>query len=176
MKYNRIPGFHMTSPKFKLRFIKQSLLLCFYYSTLKPFFVLRYRTFEFPRLSHDAAFSWLPGKLSCGLKTSPILEDLLSTHSLSQNKYCFNLYEFLKRRIHTLKKLKNRFFCWFPAAIFVPLSRTKKKHSVSATKLNKFGWNIFPHISHMKYCTDLILGKAFCKLSPFISQILDLLY
>ena len=34
MKYNRIPGFHMTSPKFKLRIIKQSLLLCFYYSTL----------------------------------------------------------------------------------------------------------------------------------------------
>ena len=58
MKYNRIPGFHMTSPKFKLRIIKQSLLLCFYYSTLKPlykqifgskgFFVLRYRTLEFP--------------------------------------------------------------------------------------------------------------------------------
>ena len=32
----------------------------------------------------------------------------------------------------------------------------------SPTKLYKFGYNVFLNISHMKYCTDLILGKAFC--------------
>ena len=43
---------------------------------------------------------------------------LLSKHSLSQNKYYFNLYEFLKQIIHALVgKLKNRCFCWFPVAI-----------------------------------------------------------
>ena len=49
-------------------------------------------------------------------------EILLSKHFLSEIKYYLNLYEFLKRRIHALVgKLKNRCFCWFPAAIFVLL-------------------------------------------------------
>ena len=30
------------------------------------------------------------------------------------------------------------------------------------TKPYKFGKNVFPNISHMKYLTDLILGEAFC--------------
>ena len=71
------------------------------------------------------------------------------------------VYEFFKRWIHALVgKLKNRCFCWFPAAIFVPLKGTQtwRRH----TKLCKFGQNVFPNISHMKYRTDLILGEAFC--------------
>ena len=30
------------------------------------------------------------------------------------------------------------------------------------TKLFKFRETFFPNISHLKYCIDLILGKAFC--------------
>ena len=70
------------------------------------------------------------------------------------------LYDFLKRWIHALVgKLKNRCFCWFPAAIFVPLKGTQtwRLH----TKLYKFGSNVFPNISHMKYRTDLSLVEAF---------------
>ena len=96
------------------------------------FFVLRERMLEF-----DVAFSWWPEKLLCGLKTLPSLGDLLSKHSLSQNKYYFNLYEFLKRRIHALVgKLENRCFCWYPAAILVFLKGTPtwRFH----TKLYKF--------------------------------------
>ena len=53
------------------------------------------------------------------------LEIFLSKGSLSQNKYYFNLYEFLKRRIHALVgRLKNRCFCWFLAVKFVPLKGT----------------------------------------------------
>ena len=45
---------------------------------------------------------------------------------LSENKYYFNLYEFLEQRIHALVgKFKNRCFCWFPAAMFVPLKGTQ---------------------------------------------------
>ena len=52
------------------------------------------------------------------LKTLPIFWDLLSKHSLSQNNYNFNLYEFLKQWIHPfLGKIKDRWFCLFPAAI-----------------------------------------------------------
>ena len=51
-------------------------------------------------------------------------EFLLFKHSLSQNRYYFNLYEFLKREIHALvEKLKKSCFCWFPAAIFLPSKR-----------------------------------------------------
>ena len=81
----------------------------------KGFFFLRERTLEFPgfcMMWHLADGQ----KNSYGLKTLPSLGDLLSKHSLSQNKYCFNLYEFLKRGIHTLvRKLENRCFCWYPA-------------------------------------------------------------
>ena len=30
------------------------------------------------------------------------------------------------------------------------------------TKLYKFRQIVFPNISHLKYCTDLIFGKTFC--------------
>ena len=86
-----------------------------------------------------------------------------SDHSLSHNiyKYYFNLREFLKQRIHALvEKLENRCFCWFLAAILVSLKKTPpwRFH----TKLYKFGYNVSLNISHLKYCKDLILGKAFC--------------
>ena len=103
------------------------------------------------RLLRDAAFSWRPGKFLCGLKTLRIFK----------HNYYVNLNEFLNRRVHALvRKLKTRCFCWFPAAIFVPLKRTQAWRP--QTKLYKFGQNVFPNISHMKYCTDVISGKAFC--------------
>ena len=94
----------------------------------KGSFVLRGRTLEFPRFC-------VTQHLADGLESSYVGQKhnrfwgiLLSKHSLSQSKYYFNLYEFLKRRIHALiGKLENRCFCWYPAAIFASLSQ----HSVS---------------------------------------------
>ena len=80
--------FHMTSPKFKLRNYRFFWVSTFmwYLNTLKTlhkkifgskgFFVLRYRTLEFPAYCVTrAAFSWRPGKLLCGLKTLRIFGD-----------------------------------------------------------------------------------------------------
>ena len=81
--------------------------------------------------------------------------------SVTQKKYYFNLYEFLKQKIHALvEKLENRCFCQFLAAILVSLKKTPpwRFH----TKLHKFGYNVCLNISHLKYCTDLILGEAYC--------------
>ena len=141
-------------------------------------------------------------------------EILLSKHSLSENKYYFNLYEFLKRRIHALVgKLKNRCFFWFPAAsaterdtnmasvsiqsfikvgkTFFWISRISRRASspiwaseaslartqeraakprgdprsrllARLTSLAQIGDLARRLISHMKYCEDLILCKAFC--------------
>ena len=83
-------------------------------------------------LLQDAAFSCQMGKLFLyvGKKRYWVFEILLSKHSLSQNKYFFTLYEFLKWWIHAfVEKLKNRCFCWFPVAIFVPLRDTNMASS-----------------------------------------------
>ena len=52
---------------------------------------------------------------------------VLSKHSLSQNKYYFNLYEFLKRRIHAfvgkLNKTQQQMFLL--VSIFAPLKGTQ---------------------------------------------------
>ena len=87
--------------------------------------------------------------------------------------YYFKLYEFLKQWIQVfVGKLKNRSFCWFLAAIFVPLKGTPTwclhiTNMVSPYKLNEFKWNIFLNILGMKYCADPILGKAFCTFTFF---------
>ena len=128
------------------------------------------------RLLRDAALSWRPGKLLCGLKTFiyRFWEILLSKHSLSQNKYYFNTYEFLKRRVHAFGgKLNNRCFCWFPAAIFAPLKGTQtwRLH----TKLDKFG--SFFRISRIwNSAQTWFLARLIVFLFSFISQILDFLY
>jgi len=57
-------------------------------------------------------------------------------------------------------QLKNRCFCWFPVAIFMPLKGTPTWRL--QTKLYKIWQNVFPNISHMKYRIDLILEEAFC--------------
>ena len=45
--------------------------------------------------------------------------------AVAKSIYYFNLYEFLKRRIHVLVgKLESRCFCWYPAAILVSLKGT----------------------------------------------------
>ena len=72
----------------------------------------------------DATFSCQMGKLSLyvGKKHYWVFEILLSKHSLSQNKYYFNLYEFLKWWIHAfVERLKNRCFCWFWWPYLYPL-------------------------------------------------------
>ena len=70
------------------------------------------------RLLRDAAFSWRQGKLLCGLKHQRFWEILLSKHSLSQNKYQFNLYEFLKRRIPPLsRKTRKQMFLFVSGGV-----------------------------------------------------------
>ena len=61
-------------------------------------------TLEFPKLLIDAACRWRPGQLSCRLRFFHVFEILLSWHFLFQDKYYFNLYEFLKRWINTFIK------------------------------------------------------------------------
>ena len=95
-----ILGFHITSPKFKLRNYRFFWVSTFMwnYSTLKPLYkkisIQKGSSFNFAihdalisRLLCDGAFSRWPGKLLCGFKTLPFWE--------IGNKYYFNLYEFL---------------------------------------------------------------------------------
>ena len=89
-----------------------------------------------------AAFSWRPGKLLCGLKTYSDFGRFcyLNIPCFRINTvYYFNLYEFLKRRIHALVgKLKNRCFRWFPAAMFVPQgTQTRRLRTI---KFKKHNW------------------------------------
>ena len=59
-----------------------------------------------------------------------------------------------------MAELNDRCFCWFPAAVLVPLDRapTWWIH----TKLYKFSWNCLPNNAAMKNRTDLNLGDVFC--------------
>ena len=160
----------------KIQTKKLSVLLSFFFhEALQHLNTLIYWNFWFERvppfaiegdwifrLLRDAAFSGRPGKLICGLKTLLIFnfEILLSKHSLSQNKYNFNIYEFLKQWIHScVGKLKDRCFCRFPAAM-VPYKGTPTW--CLHTKPYKFGYNAFRISRIMKHRTDLSLGEAFC--------------
>ena len=118
--------FHMTSTNVKLRnhrffWVSTSM---WYYSTLKllnkqilglkGFFVLRQWTVEFQGFCVTRHLANCQESSYVGLKHNQFWEILPSKHSLSQNKYYFNLYEFLKRRIHSLVgKLKNRYSVGF---------------------------------------------------------------
>ena len=94
----------------------------------KGSFVWRGRTLEFRGFCVTQHLADCLESCYVGQKHCRFWGILLSKHSLSQSKYYFTLYEFLKRRIHALiGKLENRCFCWYPAAIFVSLSQ----HSVS---------------------------------------------
>ena len=97
---------------------------------------------------NDAAFSWRPEKLLHVFwvrKRYRYFEILLSKYSLSQNKYNLNLsYVFLKRWIHAFEgKLNDRCFCWFPAAIFVPLKLKWHQHGVSLQSSINVGITLF---------------------------------
>ena len=80
------------------------------------------------RLLREAAFSWRPGT-----KALTWVKNITNFGRFCYlNIPCLRinitliLYEFFKLRIHALVgKLKNRCFCWFPAAIFVPLKGTQ---------------------------------------------------
>ena len=118
-----ILGFHMTSPKFKLRNYRFFWVSEFHevFQHLNTFI---YTKFWFERvlrfaiedvwismLLRDAAFSWRPGRLLCGLKTLPIWEILLSKHSLPQNKYDFNpLWTFQAMNSRISKKTQKQMF------------------------------------------------------------------
>ena len=64
-----------------------------------------------------------------------------------------------------------RCFLWFPLAIYVPLKGTPTWRL--RTKLYKFGQNVFPTTSHIKYRTNLILAdlsKAFPRFWTFLIE------
>ena len=175
----------------KIQTKKLSVLLSFFFhEALQHLNTLIYWNFWFERvppfaiegdwifrLLRDAAFSGRPGKLICWLKTLLIFNFviLLSEHSLSQNKYNFNIYEFLKQWIHScVGKLKDRCFCRFPAAmVLLKGTPTWCLH----TKPYKFGYNAFPNISHNETShRPEFLARPFVYLYSFISQILDSLF
>ena len=140
----------MTSPKFKLRNYRFFWVSTFMwnYSTLKPlykknfdskeFFVLRYTTHEFPGFC-------VTGHLADGQESSYVGLKHYRFWEI-ENKYYFNLYEFLTAKNSRISRKTQKGTQW-----------SWRLH----TKLYKFGWNVFPNISHMNYCIDLILGKAF---------------
>ena len=66
-----------------------------------------------------------------------------------------------------MAKLSDRCFCYFTAAIFVPLRRTQRWRL--HTKLYKFGGHTSANNARMKISKDLISGD----LSSIVSQILD---
>ena len=70
--------------------------------------------------------------------------------------------------------LKNRCFCWFPAAIFVPRKGTPTWRLIQS--LINLGKPFF-RISHIcNIAQTWFLARLFVYLSSFISQILDFLY
>ena len=69
-------------------------------------------------------------------------------------------------------KLSDRCFCCFLPPCWCP-SEWAQAWPLQ-TKLYKFGQNISPDISHMKYCSDLT--RVYAHLPPFISLILAFIY
>ena len=77
----------------------------------------------------------------------------------------FILYQFFKQLIHALVgKLKN-------TEMFLLVSGSRICVPLNGTQTWRLHTRVFPNISHMKYRTHLILGKAlaFAYLSSFIS-------
>ena len=110
-----------------------------------------------------------------GWRRYQFFEILLSKHSLSHNKYYFNLYEFLKQWIHAfVGKVKDRCFCWFPAATFVPLKGTQ--HGISIQSFINLGKTLFRISRLWNIAQTWFLARLFAYWSSFISQILGFLY
>ena len=123
---------------------------------------------------HDVAFIWQPRELSCRLKHWLSLGFATWTVLvLGKASIKINSYKLLKEWIQAfVAKLGNRCFCWFFAAMLVPLRVRATWHL--HTKLCKFRYDISLNILHMKNCTDLAI--IFAYLPSFISQILDFFY
>ena len=60
---------------------------------------------------------------------------LLSEQSLYYKKYCFNFYEFFGGWI--VAKLSVKCFCWFPAAMLVPIWTPKQQEPMGAIHSTK---------------------------------------
>ena len=96
----------------------------------------------------DAAFSWRRGTALMWVKNITNFGRFcyLNIPCLRIN-ITFILYEFFKRWIHSLVgKLRNRCFCWFPAAIFVPSKR--HKHGVSIQSFINLGKTFSKYLAY----------------------------
>ena len=174
----------------KIQTKKLSLLLSFYFHVVLQHLityiqtnfrfkrVLRFviQTLEFPGFCVTWHLADSKESSYVGWKHYRFWEILISKHSLSQSKYYFNRYRFLKQGIHALVgKLKNRCFCWFLVAIFVPLKGTQSC-CLSIQSFINLGKTFF-QVSHIRNIAQTwFLVRLFVHLSSFISQILDFLY
>ena len=83
------------------------------------------------RLLRAAPFSWRQGELLWAKNVMDFGRFCYLNIPCLRINIIFNLYEFLKRRIHALVgKLENRCFCWYPAAIFILVSQ-RHQHGLS---------------------------------------------
>ena len=137
--------FHMTSLKFKL----QNYWSCWYFTLMmcKSSWKLIFTNFcsewvlgfaigyaWISKLLRDAAFTWRPSWL-------------------------INVFEFLERQIYAfVTKLSDRCFCWFPAAMLVPIWMST--NMASHTNLYKFRWHTSANSARIKNSRDLILGEV----------------
>ena len=108
-----------------------------------------------------------------GLKHYQFWEILLSKHSLSQNKYYSNLYEFLKQRIHAFFRRKTR------KQMFLLVSGGHiqgHQHDVSIQSFINLGKPFSEYLPFEMIALTRVLARLFVNLSSFIFQILDILY
>ena len=177
-----ILGFHMTSPKFKLRNYRFFWVSEFHevFQHLNTFI---YTKFWFERvlrfaiedvwismLLRDAAFSWRPGRLLCGLKTLPIWEILLSKINIPCLRINMTLifYELFKRWIHALvRKLKNRCLLVSGGHICAPQTNTNMASPYKA--LLNLGKTFFRISRIWNIAQTWFLARPFAYLSSFIS-------
>ena len=91
----------------------------------------------------------------------------LSEQFLYWKKCYFIVAEFLERQIYAfVAKLSDRCFCWFPAAMLVPIRMGT--NMASPYRSQKFGEKASPHILHKKNCCDLNLGESLCTGTFFL--------
>ena len=159
-RLREILGFHMTSPRFKLRNYRLFWISEFHdvLQHLDTFIKTKFwfeRVLRFVIEDFWISRLWVTRHLAGGREGSYIWVKNITNFG----RFCYLnipclrinitliLYEFFKRWIRALvAKLKNRCFCWFRRPCLCPFVSIQS----------------FINISHMKYRTDLILGEAFC--------------
>ena len=94
--------------------------------------------------------------------------------NMSQNKYYFNLYEFLKKwRVCT--KIQRQMFLLVPARADIFRTPKGHQHGVSIQSFINLGKTLFQISSIWSIAQTWFLARLFVYSSSFVSQILDFL-